>query len=148
MPDDKQYPGVDFLIYIPGESGERSKLWAVRLNGALKPSEHMKHDTDYFTPEELPLFVEHTRTCSGSKPRVVKNLHHQWASYFNIDVNDICIVWFLKNMPDMCNEQKQLFVLWDDEHSMKDIFPLLGLLPHMNKERYQKEERLSLTKME
>jgi hypothetical protein len=145
VPDDKQYPGVDFLIYIAGEGKRRSKLWAIQVTGSIKPSEHMKHDIDYFTPEELPRCVERAGTRSGSKSRVFKDLHRQWASYFKLDVNDVKIVWFVKNMPASCNEQKRLFVLWTDE---KKIFPLLGILPDEEKEKYKKVKTSRPTRME
>ena len=119
-PDNKQYPAVDFFLFLP-ESSERTEdiLWAIQVTGALKPEDHILKDVKKFKPKQL--------ACGKLVDNiVVPALHEKWAKYCKVPPQNVMIVWFLKYDPPQCNEEMQLYLRWDDP-ALCNLCPLITL---------------------
>ena len=52
-PDNKFYPGVDFILFLPGANEENDILWAIQVTGSSKPSDHIIINVGNFHPHKL-----------------------------------------------------------------------------------------------
>ena len=117
-PNSDKYPAVDFFLFLPGPSKENDILYAIQVTGSSDPNQHMLNDMKNFHPEPL--------VHSKYRKNVVPEEQEKWAKYCNIPTENVKIVWFLKNEPSPCNEQKRLYLLWNDIE-MKNLCKYLTL---------------------